>query len=284
MMSPSVEFFAKFIEKELGIVYSQFNQYQLQSRLEDIARSQSLGSVEELYQKAKAGIPSDLRNLILNVATNNETSFFRDPRVFDAISHTILPELLAQAEKGASIRIWSAASSFGQEAYSLGILILDQLALKPQGAAAESRVRIVATDVATHALERAAAAKYAEHEVRRGLTPDMVTKYFRRSGENEWEAVSRLKSLVEFKRLNLLDGFVSMGTFDLILCRNVLIYQSVENKRKVIDRLAAAIKPSGCLVLGAGESLIGLTDSFEPVKREETIFYQARTVAQRKAG
>ena len=272
-MSPEIIlFFAQYIEKELGIVYAESNYYQLQNRLEEITRILGLGAPADLHALAKKGLSGDARQLVLDIATNNETSFFRDPKIFKAISTKILPEIIAKAPAHRPIRIWSAASSFGQEPYTLAMiaheLCKDPITLR--------RFEITATDISSRALDRAKKGRYSQLEVQRGLPSALLVKHFKKDAENYWTISPQLRELVQFRALNLLSPFDSLGLFDLILCRNVLIYQNVPNKAAIIKRLVDRLQPGGVLVLGAGESMIGLSDAFETMKAEDSIYYQLK--------
>lgn len=272
MLHESLQFFSKYIEKELGIVYTESNYFQLRTRLEEIAKLLGFADIEALYQKARLGISGDFKQLVLDTATNNETSFFRDPKVFQVFENVILPELTKNHSTLPELRIWSAASSFGQEAYSLSMLLHDYQLKHPRPS-----FKIVASDIAERVLERARKGRFSQLEIQRGLPMPLALKHFEKDDQNWWTIKSYLKKNVEFRKQNLLDPFASMGTFHVIFCRNVLIYQNVENKTQIIKRLTACLAPGGYLVLGAGESLIGLSDDFEFTKVEGIIWYKRKS-------
>ncbi|NJL25662.1 MAG: protein-glutamate O-methyltransferase CheR [Calothrix sp. SM1_5_4] len=266
-LNPSIlTFFAKYIEKELGIVYSEFNHYQLENRLDEIVRIVGLNSVEELHAKATAGMTSDIKQLLLDMATNNETSFFRDPKIFRAIQSSVFPTILKDGRKA---RIWSAACSFGQEPYTLSMLLQQY----SEQVKAPVNAEIVATDISSKALERARSGRYSQLEVQRGLPAASLIKFFKKDDDNYWTVDPVLRAPIRFETLNLLSSFLTWGKLTMILCRNVLIYQSVENKIKIINKFTESLNSGGFLILGAGESLIGLSDAFESVKVDETLFY-----------
>lgn len=268
MLPDQLAFFAKLIERELGIIYSDFNAYQLENRLNEVVQILGLKSVADLETAARDAMTPAIRQLLMDTATNNETSFFRDPRVFQAVKNLILPRL---AETQNEIRVWSAACSFGQEPYSLSLLAEEFTAKSPS-----KSVEILATDISNRALQRAKNARYTQLEVQRGLPTQLLIKYFTKDDENFWSLQPSVRQRVTFQTQNLLDPFTQLGSFDLILCRNVLIYQNVEKKAEIIHRLYDRLSPNGVLVLGAGESMIGLSEAFEAVRSEETIVYTKR--------
>jgi chemotaxis protein methyltransferase CheR len=276
-MQPNVlSFFAKYIEKELGIVYSEFNHFQLQNRLEEIAKILGLAGPDALYDLAQKPLAPTVKQLLLDIATNNETSFFRDPKLFRGFEKLILPLLAEKGTPSAPARIWSAACSTGQEPYSLALL-LDQ---HQETMKKKVHAQIVATDISARVLDRARAGRFTQLEAQRGLPSPLLLKYFQKDAESFWTISPEIRSRISFETKNLLQPFDSLGKFDVIFCRNVLIYQSVPNKTEIIKRLSAALRPGGYLVLGAGESLIGLSEAFDGRKAEEAIVYQLKGEAK----
>lgn len=271
-----LRFFAGFIESEIGIVYSEVNYYQLESRLEDIAKQLGVRDPVELWERARTqGISGSLKLLLIDIATNNETSFFRDPNVFQAI-RSILIESAPTNHPDRPFKIWSAACSTGQELYSLAILL--------------SEVRekhgfyytVLATDISERVLKRAQDGIYSHLEVQRGLTQEQLGRHFKveepHGSSDEpyktWRVRSELKYNMSFMKLNLLEPWRGVEVYNLILCRNVLIYQTVENKKKVLSKLYDHLAPGGYLVLGGAESLIGLFDELEYVTKEGAVVYK----------
>lgn len=265
-------FFAKYIEKELGIVYAEENYFQLEQRLGRIATAVGLGDSQALYEKAQSGVAGDLKTLLLDVATNNETSFFRDPKVFKVIEESVLPSLKAKFPGTFSFRAWSAASSSGQEIYSLAMLAEEFLAKNP----GHPRLELVATDISDTILKKAKSGKYSHLEVQRGLSAGRLVKYFEKSGESDWELKQEIKRQVRFSKFNLLDSTAAMGKFHLILCRYVLIYQDTERKKQILNRLVDCLVPGGVIFLGASESALGLTDRLAQVAKDGAIFYERK--------
>jgi chemotaxis protein methyltransferase CheR len=282
-MNPEkIKFFADYIHSHLGIVYSETNYFQLENRLNEISKSLGFENAEQLWFKAQIGVTGEMKQLLLDAATNNETSFFRDPAIFKAIEKTILPQIASRLNGRKSISIWCAASSTGQEPYSLAMLIseLSKKITLPQ-------VEILATDISDRVLEKSKAGLYTQIEVQRGLPANILIKYFTKvdhSGkeltQEMWAIDPKIRSMVAFKKINLIDPWTKFGPFDLILCRNVLIYQNVENKKKVISKISDSLFPEGFFILGAAESLLGLSDQFEQVTSEGAVLYKKKIQSQ----
>lgn len=270
-------YFAKFIEKELGIVYATHNYFQLQNRLEEICKLIDVENLSALYDLAQKGIKGQFRQLLLDLATNNETSFFRDPKIFKAIENTVLSAF--QEKNSGKLQIWSAASSTGQEALSVSILIKEW----SEKRAVNLPFSITGTDISERVLARAKSAQYSQLEVQRGLPAPYLIKYFKKDEQDRWTAKSELTSHTEFTKLNLKEPFRHTSPFFLVLCRNVLIYQNVESKKEILQRISKEIMPGGFLILGAGESLIGLSSDFEQTSFEGAVFYRKKIQAERKA-
>jgi chemotaxis protein methyltransferase CheR len=267
--------FADFIQKELGIVYSNENFFQLEKRLTEVSRGLGLSGEEALYEQLQQGISGTARQLLLDVATNNETSFFRDPKAFQAIEKQLLPAIRAANPGLSVIRIWSAASSFGQEPYSLAILFAEMQLRDPT----MPRVEIVATDISEAALARARAGRYSQLEVQRGLGAPQLIRYFTKGADDFWTLKPEIRIAVQFKKQNLLDPFAPLGNFELILCRNVLIYQKDAMKAQIVDQLSRRLTPGGFLLLGAAESLLGVSDRFHQICREGAVYFEKKKEA-----
>ena len=265
-------FFAEYIEKESGIIYAEHNYYQLQNRLEDISKLMGFTNVEHLHEAAKVEIQGPLRQFLIDFATNNETSFFRDTNLFKAIENQILVPLLQKNGPFQNIRIWSAASSTGQEAITLAIL-LKEFNLKNKS---EFNFTILGTDISERALRTAREGTYSQLEVQRGLPTPLLVKYFQKTAEDRWQVKPEISKHIEFKKLNLKMPLPIMPSFQLVLCRNVLIYQAVEAKSVIIERISEKIAPGGYMALGSGESLIGLTNRFETLSKDNAILYRLK--------
>ena len=269
-----IKFVADFIERETGIQYTSVNAHSLESRLNDIAVSFGFPDPNIFVHEMKTrGISPEEREVVLDLATNNETSFFRDMEVFDFFRYEFIPKFTSAVQP---IRIWCAASSTGQEPYSLSIC-LAQLRL----AGVDRNYEIIATDISNRVLKQARAAEYTRFEVSRGLTPDMVSTFFDSvAGENtpvpKYKVKPDIARYIYFKRLNLIEPWSHDKPFDIIFCRNVLIYQDINQKREVIAKLAKNLQPKGFLVLGGAESMLGLSNDFESYIHGKACVYRLK--------
>ena len=251
------EFLRKLLKERSGLDLSADKQYLVESRLIPLARKAGLPGLPELVQKLK-GSAEALTAEVVEAMTTNETFFFRDKVPFDHLKATILPELLQARAARRSLRIRCAASSTGQEPYSIA------MCLKELGAALTGwRLEIIATDLSQGVLEKSRAGLFSQFEVQRGLPIQLLVKHFAQIGEL-WQLNADIRAMVQFRQLNLLQDFSHLGVFDIIFCRNVLIYFDQETKTKVFSRLSRLIEPDGFLMLGAAETVVGLTDAFKP--------------------
>ena len=257
MTPPDYEYLRKLLKDHSGLDLSADKQYLIESRLLPLSRKCGVPGIGELVQKMKSGSSSIIAQVV-EAMTTNETFFFRDKIPFDHFRDTIMPEMLKARASRKSIRIWCAAGSTGQEPYSLA------MSLKEMGAAlAGWRVEIIATDLSTEVLEKSKSGVYSQFEVQRGLPIQLLVKYFKQNGEL-WQVSPELRAMVQHRQLNLLHDFSQLGTFDIIFCRNVLIYFDQDTKINIFGRLAKAMEGDGFLVLGAAETVVGLTDVFKP--------------------
>jgi len=254
---PDYEYLRKLLKDHSGLDLSSDKQYLLESRLLPLARKFGLAGIPELVQKLKGGSTA-CTTQVVEAMTTNETFFFRDKVPFDHFRDSIMPEIIKARANRKSVRIWCAAGSTGQEPYSLA------MCLKEMGAAlAGWRVEILATDLSQEVLEKSKSGIYSQFEVQRGLPIQMLVKYFKQSGE-VWQINADMRAMVQHRQLNLLQDFSQLGVFDVIFCRNVLIYFDQDTKINIFNRLAKGIEPDGFLVLGAAETVVGLTDAFKP--------------------
>jgi chemotaxis protein methyltransferase CheR len=262
---PDYEYLRKLLKDQSGLDLSADKQYLIESRLLPLARKASLPGISELVQKLKSGSAA-LAAQVVEAMTTNETFFFRDKIPFDHFREAIMPELLRARAGRKSIRIWCAAGSTGQEPYSLA------MCLKEMGAALNGwRVEILATDLSQEVLEKSKAGLYSQFEVQRGLAIQMLVKYFKQTGEL-WQINPDIRAMVQHRQLNLLHDFSGLGVFDVIFCRNVLIYFDQETKINIFNRLAKAVEADGFLVLGAAETVVGLTDAFKPFPERRGLY------------
>jgi chemotaxis protein methyltransferase CheR len=251
------DFLRKLLKERSGLDLSADKQYLVESRLMPLARKAGLAGIPELVQKMKSGAEA-LTVEVVEAMTTNETFFFRDKIPFDHLRDTILPTLLQSRASRKTLRIWSAAGSTGQEPYSIAMVLKERAA-----ALSGWRIEIVATDLSQEVLEKSRAGIYSQFEVQRGLPIQLLVKYFTQIGEL-WQINSELRGMVQHKQLNLLKDFSHLGKFDVIFCRNVLIYFDQDTKIGIFERMAKVIEPDGMLMLGAAESVVGITDAFRP--------------------
>jgi chemotaxis protein methyltransferase CheR len=251
------DFLRKLLKERSGLDLSADKQYLVESRLMPLARKAGLTGIPELVQKMKSGAEA-LTVEVVEAMTTNETFFFRDKIPFDHLRDTILPTLLQSRASRKTLRIWSAAGSTGQEPYSIAMVLKERAA-----ALSGWRIEIVATDLSQEVLEKSRAGIYSQFEVQRGLPIQLLVKYFTQIGEL-WQINSELRGMVQHKQLNLLQDFSHLGKFDVIFCRNVLIYFDQDTKIGIFERMAKVIEPDGMLMLGAAESVVGITDAFRP--------------------
>jgi chemotaxis protein methyltransferase CheR len=257
------DFLRKCLKERSGLVLSADKQYLVESRLLPVARRAGLNGLAELVKVLKRSDAVPLMTTVVEAMTTNETFFFRDKTPFENFRSTILPALMAARPNSRHIRIWCAAASTGQEPYSLAMM------LKEMGREIEDwRIDILATDISTAVLEKARQGIYSQFEAQRGLPIQLLIKYFTQVGEM-WQLAPSVRSMVKFHQINLLADFVHLGMFDVVFCRNVLIYLDQAAKADLLDRLARAIHGDGYLVLGAAETVVGVTERLKvlPDKR-----------------
>jgi chemotaxis protein methyltransferase CheR len=270
-----VDYFANVIERETGIVYSTHNLYQLKMRLEDFCRNENISSIEELARQFQTKPDLYLKQKLLDTATNNETLFFRDPKYFSAIQTYVLETIMKDSPK--ELRIWSAAASTGQEALSIAIT-LTELGLKHN----LPPFHITATDICDKAIQKSKSGAYSEFEVMRGLPEEYRAKYFQKDGE-VWRVKPLLHSKIRFGYNNLIRSTVH-EKFHIILCRNVLIYQKLDMKKAVIENLFMQLEESGAILLGAGETMVGLKDNIDTEMITGVSFYKKASNKMKNVG
>jgi chemotaxis protein methyltransferase CheR len=263
--SQDFEFVAQLLRKRAGIVLTGDKMYLLESRLAPLARKEGLPSIDDLIHVVRARREERLIGQVVDVMTTNETSFFRDKTPFEHLKDGILP-VLAQARRGARIRIWCAACSTGQEPYSIAMM-LDQHPQLTQGVPVE----IVATDISDRCLERARQGLFTQFEVQRGLPIQMLMHYFTQQ-DDHWRISERLRSLITFRKQNLIEPTAALGKFDVVFCRNVLTYFDGPTKTDVLERVGQQLNPGGFLMLGGTESVAGLSTAFEATQDRRGLY------------
>lgn len=256
MITPEdYSYLSTLLRTRSGLALGPGKEYLLESRLPPVAKAYGFSSVVELVATLRTGPHRDLVKAVCDAMTTGETFFFRDTLPFDLLRTTILPELAERCRRaGRSLRIWSSAASTGQEAYSIAMLLSD-MGVQMSGV----NVELVATDFATHALNRARRAVFTQIEVQRGLPERYLRQFFINTPEG-YRLADDIRRRVAFRELNLLESFRSLSQFDIVMCRNVLIYFDTTTKKDVLERLASSLMPGGYLFLGATETAFGLTD------------------------
>lgn len=260
------DLYKDLLREKSGLTLTPDKSYLLDSRLTPVAKKHGFATLENLTM-ALRGVPkNDLVRDVVEAMTTNETSFFRDSKPFDQFRDVVLPHLLKTRASARRIRIWCAAASTGQEPYSLAML------LKEQGSKLNGwTIEIIATDIDTAVLETAKKAEYSQFEVQRGLPIQMLMKYFEQKGDR-WSLKNDIKSMIQFKYFNLLEPMSSLGRFDLIFCRNVLIYFDRETKSKVLGNMATLLPDDGFVFLGGAETVLGITEAFKPMENTRGIY------------
>jgi chemotaxis protein methyltransferase CheR len=271
------DFLRKCLKERSGLVLSGDKEYLVESRLLPVARRAGFANLGELVGALKAAPEAALMTTVVEAMTTNESLFFRDKTPFEHFRATIMPALLASRRASRSIRIWSAAASTGQEPYSLAMCLKEM-----ERDIAGWRIDLLATDLSGDVLEKARAGLYTQFEVQRGLPIQSLIKHFSQSGEL-WQIAPELRAMVKYRQLNLLRDFSSLGTFDLVFCRNVLIYFDSDTKVDVLNRMAQITAGDGYLVLGAAETVVGLTDRFKMVPDKRGL-YAPNSAPPRPAG
>jgi chemotaxis protein methyltransferase CheR len=261
------DYLRQHLRQRSGLVLSAEKQYLAESRLLPVARKHGLASLGELVERLKAAtFAAPIGVEVVEAMTTNESFFFRDKIPFEHFHDTIMPALMAARAREKRIRIWCTACATGQEPYSLA------MGLKTIGSSlAGWKVEIVATDISHEVLAKAKAGIYNQFEVQRGLPIQSLVKFFVQVGE-AWQIAPEMRGMVQFRQLNLLNDFSSLGTFDVVFCRNVLIYFDQDTKVDVFNRLARQMPPDGFLILGAAETVVGLTGAFKPMPERRGLY------------
>jgi chemotaxis protein methyltransferase CheR len=269
MTGAELAYLAKLVRERSGIVVTPDKGYLVESRLLPIARKWALGSLDELVARLKTRAEPALQRDVVETMTTTETWFFRDIKPFEQFRDVVLPRLLATRISTRTIRIWSAGCSSGQEPYSLAMILRDE-ASKLAG----WTVELIATDLSSEMLAKARTGIYSQFEIQRGLPIRLLIKHFGQHGDR-WIIDPALRDAAQFRQLNLLDDFGSLGTFDVIFCRNVLLYFATETKVSVLDRLRRQLAPDGVVYLGGAETVLGLTDRLQPVPIHRGMYLHA---------
>ena len=269
----SCRILAGLLEARTGQQLTMSRRWRLETALAGILRERGIGSIDELITILVMGREPSLATRVVEALLNNETYFFRDRLPFDLLARQALPALAQRRAKSRRLRIWSAGCSTGQEAYSLAMLFAEE----PQKWVGWT-IDIVGTDVSESVIERARAGTYSQFEVQRGLGIQQMIKWFE-EGADGWRAVEALRRPLRFQVHNLLEAPPHPGEFDIVLCRNVLLYLNEATRAKAFDRLASALAPDGWLMLGAGETVIGQTSRLVADRESRGLYRHAGDTA-----
>ncbi len=266
------QIFKKYIYDSSGIALEPGKEYLLETRLNSLLDEYECQTFKDLYYKSKSDSTKKIQEQVIDAISTNETYFFRDKRPFELLQHKILPDLIDKRSKSStlkpSIRLWSAASSTGQEIYSIA-MTLDEMGVSTTN----YNIRLLGTDISDSAVAQASYGSYNKFEISRGLEPKKLAKYFD-AAEDKWRINDQIRIMVQFKKMNLMKPFVGVGKFDIILCRNVMIYFTAEDRKRIYTSIAKALEPDGYLLIGSTESLTNVTDIFQSQRYLQSTFYQ----------
>lgn len=263
--------FREFLEKQCGIVLGENKQYLVRSRLASLLFKYKYESADELIDVVVRGFDRTLLQSVIDAMTTNETLWFRDNYPYDLLLKDLLPSLSAKNQK---IRIWSAACSSGQEPYSIAMSVLEFQRQRP--GVLRRGVEIVATDLSSEMLQKCEAGIYDELSLARGLSPQRRQTFFQENADGLMQVKPEVRRMVSFRSLNLLTSYAALGRFDIVFCRNVLIYFSAEIKQRILQQIAGQLQPQGVLFLGASESISAASDIYSMVKCHPGLYYQKK--------
>jgi len=268
-----IKVLSNYIHQVSGISIDASKAYLLETRFGKLLEEEGCKSYSEFYHKTKTDTRKELEKKIINAITTNETLFFRDTSPFDLLKFKILPDLIdARSGKGSrpgpgSLRIWSSACSTGQEIYSIAIIIKELLGNNGHN------ITLMGTDLSDAAITQASAGTYNKFEIERGLPREKLQRYFTPLGGN-WKIKDEIRSMAAFRRMNLMEPFTGFGKFDIIFCRNVAIYFTLQDRQKLFNKIANVLQPDGYLLIGSTESLTGICPQFIPKRHLRSVYYQ----------
>jgi chemotaxis protein methyltransferase CheR len=271
LSSTNFTFVSRLVRQEASIILEPGKEYLVEGRLLTLARKAGAQNVDEYLQQIQSRLDPIANHMIVDALTTNETSWFRDREPFQALTDTVLPNLVTSRANHRGLRIWSAACSSGQEPYSIAMLLEDAI---PAG----WRYEIMASDISSEMIKRAETGEFSQVEMNRGLPAQLLVRHFERHGAS-WRIAPSLRRSVTFRRLNLSTPIPSHQPFDVIFLRNVLIYFDVSTKRSVLRNVSQLLRPDGWLFLGAAETTIGIDERFERVPAGRASAYRLRTPA-----
>ncbi len=267
--SEEFDYISRFVEQRTGIVLEKGKEYLVEGRLMPLVRKEGQSSMADLIDRLKTGaLAEPLARRVCEAMTTNETSFFRDVHPFDVLKSHVLPPLIERRRSCRELNIWCAASSTGQEPYSIAMILLENF---PE--LRDWKIWFLATDIATDVLNKARSGRFTQLEVNRGLPANLLIKYFKREGM-EWEIAPQLRKLIDFREMNINGPWVPMPRLDLIFMRNILIYFSVETKRQILGKARKLLRDDGGLFLGGAETTLNIDASYERVPYDRSGFYR----------
>jgi chemotaxis protein methyltransferase CheR len=258
------------LKKRSALLLERGKEYLVESRLDALARQEGFQSIRQLVENLRSHPSTDLHRKVVEAMMTHETSFFREIRVFDMFRKTILPQILTVRARQRTLNFWCAACAGGQEPYSFAMLLREYFP-----SLRSWNVKFIASDISRAMLARARAGRYSQLEVNRGLPANLLVKYFQKCGAG-WEIAPEIRSMVEFREINLIRPWPSLGRLDGIFMRNVLIYLDGEAKKNILARAAQLLEKGGFVLLGSAETTTNIDDSFEPVSSGEAVYFRLK--------
>jgi chemotaxis protein methyltransferase CheR len=268
--SSDFNYVCELVRKHSAIVLDPGKEYLVESRLNPLARQEGFSSLRDMVESLRSGSSNDLLRKVVEAMTTNETSFFREMKMFEMFRKAIMPKLLKDRACARSLNLWCAAASTGQEPYSFAMLLREHFP-----AVNGWNITFVASDISRETLARARKGCFNQLEVNRGLPAHLLVKYFKKHGAI-WEISTEIRRMVEFREINLIHDWPSLPRMDVISMRNVLIYLDLETKRNILSRIRLLLGPEGYLLLGGAETTTNLDDAFEAVPMEGATYYRMR--------
>jgi chemotaxis protein methyltransferase CheR len=275
--SAEYDYLRNLVQKQAGIVLEAGKEYLVEARVGPILREAKLDSIAALVKRLQASSLDPLHKALIDAMTTNETSFFRDQHPFEALRRMVIPDLMMKRAATKTLSIWCAASSSGQEPYTIAMTLFESM---PN--ISEWKINFVATDLSKAMVERSRGGRYSQLEVNRGLPAPLLVKYFNKQGL-EWHVDQKMRNLVEFKELNLLNSWPVMPPLDIVFIRNVLIYFDSPTKKEIFRKIRQVMRPDGYLFLGGAETTMNLDDNFQRNPTERTGIYQLKPAMAKAA-
>ncbi|HLJ05810.1 MAG TPA: CheR family methyltransferase [Acetobacteraceae bacterium] len=266
LSSAAFQTFATLLKSRSGLVIGPDKLYLLETRLAATLKKEQLRDLAALADRLRAPGAEPLIRQVVEAMTTNESFFFRDDKPFQHFRNQALPRLLASRSPGVPLRVWSAASSSGQEAYSLAMILSECRSI-----IGDRRIEIIGTDLARDQIARARDGLYTQFEVQRGLPVQLLMRYFRKE-QNGWRISDAIRAMVQYREWNLLADLRPLGQFDVVFCRNVLIYFDQPTKAKVLEAIAQQMVADGMLYLGGAETVLGISSRFAPLATERGVY------------